>query len=88
MPVVKLFMPEGAMTWLLTKLDPACPDRAFGLCDLGFGGAELGYVSLTELSALRSRRLRLPVERDRYFVPDRALSVYAVEARAVGRITA
>jgi hypothetical protein len=31
MPVVKLFMPEGAVTWLLSELYPACPDRAFGL---------------------------------------------------------
>ena len=34
-PVVKLFTPDGAATWLLTELDPEDPDRAFGLCDLG-----------------------------------------------------
>lgn len=34
-PVLKLFMPDGPGTWLLTELDPAEPTRAFGLCDPG-----------------------------------------------------
>jgi hypothetical protein len=88
MPVFKLFTPEGSATWLLSELDPDNLDRAFGLCDLGLGFPELGYVSIHELSALRTRDLRLRVERDRYFIPDRLLSVYAAEARAAGRILA
>ena len=84
-PVVKLFMPDGPGTWLLTELDPAEPTRAFGLCDPGLGSPELGYVDLTELAALRGR-LRLPIERDRHFNADRPLSAYANEAQAVGRI--
>ncbi len=43
-PVVKLFMPDGSGTWLLTELDPAEPTRAFSLCDPGLGSPELGYV--------------------------------------------
>ena len=31
-PVLKLFTPDGAATWLLTELDPDDPDIAFGLC--------------------------------------------------------
>ena len=31
-PVVKLFTPWGAATWLLSELDPDEPDHAFGLC--------------------------------------------------------
>ena len=31
-PVVKLFTPWGAATWLLSELDPADTDIAFGLC--------------------------------------------------------
>jgi len=88
MPVFKLFTPEGSATWLLSELDPDHHDRAFGLCDLGLGSPELGYVSIHELSVLRTRDLRLRVERDRYFIPDRPLSVYAAEARAAGRIIA
>jgi len=37
-PVVKLFTPDAACTWLLTELDP--DGRTFGLCDLGFGEPE------------------------------------------------
>ena len=36
-PVVKLFYPAGASTWLLTELDPEDEDIAWGLCDLGMG---------------------------------------------------
>jgi hypothetical protein len=84
-PVVKLFMPDGPGTWLLTELDPAEPTRAFGLCDPGLGSPELGYVCLLELAALRGC-LRLPVERDRHFRADRPLSAYAAAAQAAGRI--
>jgi hypothetical protein len=80
--------PEVSARWLLSELDPDNLDRAFGLCDLGLGFPELGYVSIRELSTLRTRDLRLRVERDRYFRPDRLLSVYAAEARAAGRIIA
>ncbi|WP_449409877.1 DUF2958 domain-containing protein [Methylobacterium komagatae] len=86
-PVVKLFMPDGPGTWLLTEVDPAEPTRAFGLCDPGLGSPELGYVCLLELAALQGR-LRLPVERDRHFIADRSLSAYAAEAQAAGRIAA
>jgi len=52
-PVVKLFTADGNATWLLTELNPD-RDLAFGLCDLGLGEPELGYVSLHELAAARS----------------------------------
>src|SRR5450755_915740 len=48
-PVVKLFTADANATWLLTELDPGEPDRAFGLCDLGLGCPELGYVLMSEL---------------------------------------
>lgn len=84
-PVVKLFTPDANATWLLTELDPDEPDRAFGLCDLGLGSPELGYVSLAELEALRGP-MGLAVERDAHFRADRPLSAYAAAARAAGRI--
>ena len=68
MPVVKLFTPDAGCTWLLTELDPSDLDLAFGLCDLGLGYPELGYVSLKELMAVRGH-LGLPVERDLDFTP-------------------
>ncbi len=52
-PVVKLFTPDAGATWLLTEIDPDDHDRAFGLCDLGQGFPELGYVSLATLQSVR-----------------------------------
>jgi Protein of unknown function (DUF2958) len=66
-PVVKLFTPDGNATWLLTELNPDI-DLAFGLCDLGLGQPEIGYVSLLELAAVRGP-LGLPLERDLHFAP-------------------
>jgi Protein of unknown function (DUF2958) len=84
-PVVKLFTPDAGATWLLTEIVPDEPDIAFGLCDLGIGYPELGYVSLVELASIRGP-LGLPVERDLLFIADRTLSCYADEARIHGRI--
>lgn len=84
-PVVKLFTPDGWATWLLTEIDPDDPDHAFGLCDLGQGFPELGYVSLDELATVRGR-LGLPIERDRSFKGDKPIGCYAREARIAGRI--
>jgi hypothetical protein len=81
--VVKLFTPDAQCTWLLTELGR--DDIAFGLCDLGTGCPELGFVSMTELRALRGP-LGLPVESDGHFYTDKPLSAYAEDARERGRI--
>ena len=52
-PVVKLFTPDAGATWLLTEIDPDDHDHAFGLCDLGLGAPEIGWVSLGELATVR-----------------------------------
>ena len=84
-PIAKLFSPDAGATWLISEVDPDDPDRLFGLCDLGVGSPELGYVSLTEIMSVRGR-LGLPIERDLHFVADKPLSVYAEKARMKGRI--
>tara|TARA_R100000306_G_C4336062_1_gene122801 strand:+ start:143 stop:535 length:393 start_codon:yes stop_codon:yes gene_type:complete len=61
-PVVKWFTPDAQATWLAVSLNPKT-GMAFGLCDLGLGFPELGYISINELLALRGR-FGLPVERD------------------------
>ena len=86
-PVVKLFTPDAGATWLLTELDPDDEDLAFGLCDLGLGEPELGYVRLSELANARGP-LRLRVERDRHFEADKPISAYAAEAHEHRRIRA
>lgn len=90
LPVVKYFDPCGAATWIITELTPAEtegvePDILFGLCDLGMGCPELGYVSLSELKSVRGR-LGLGIERDLYFRARYPLSVYAHAADRRGRI--
>lgn len=84
-PVIKLFTPDAGATWLLTELDPEDDDLAFGLCDLGLGEPELGYVRLSEITALRGP-LGLPVERDLHFRPVSTISQYTARARAAGVI--
>lgn len=86
-PVLKLFTPDAAATWLITESDPDDADRLFGLCDLGLGTPELGYVSLAEIHTVRGR-LGLPVERDKHFVATMTLTAYADVARLTGRIIA
>lgn len=85
MPVVKLFTPDAGCTWLLTEIDPDEPDMAFGLCDLGLGFPELGYVLISELEAVRGK-LGLPVERDRHFKATKTISAYADDARSTGYV--
>lgn len=87
-PVLKLFNPSGAATWLFTESDPEEPRRLFGLCDLGMGCPELGWAWLPEIEAVRAGSLRLKIERDMYFKADKTIGEYADEARKLGRIDA
>jgi len=84
-PVVKLFTPDAHATWLLSELDPEDGDTAFGLCDVGIGMPELGTVRISDLASIVGP-LKLPVERDLYFVAQRTLSDYARLARINGSI--
>jgi hypothetical protein len=84
-PVVKLFTPDANATWLLTEVEAATGDQAFGLCDLGLGSPELGWVSLTELAQLRGP-MGLAVEVDAHFRASGPISLYAKRARRLGRI--
>jgi len=84
-PVVKLFG-GSACTWLISEMDE--DGIMFGLCDLGFGTPELGYVSYDELKSVRFPPFGLPIERDRSFKAKMALGEYADAARSAGRIAA
>jgi hypothetical protein len=84
-PVVKLFTPDANATWLLTELDPANPSLAFGLCDLGLGSPEVGYLSLDEIANLRGP-MGLPIERDEHYQETRSISVLANLARRAGHL--
>jgi hypothetical protein len=83
-PLLKLFNPLGAATWLATELAED-GDTLFGLADLGFGCPELGYFSLSEIAALRLP-LGLRIERDNGFAATHPLSVWAETSRQAGAI--
>lgn len=85
-PVVKLFTPDAGAAWLLTELDPDEPTTAFGLCDLGLGFPELGYVSIAALAEVKGP-LGLPIECDLHFAANYPVSVYARAARVEQGIT-
>jgi len=84
-PLVKLFNPIGAATWLATELDTD-GDTLFGLADLGFGCPELGSFSLVEIAALRLP-FGLAIERDLTFETKHRLSRWADVARHQGSIS-
>ncbi|KAA9018291.1 DUF2958 domain-containing protein [Sphingobium limneticum] len=83
MPVIKLFNPVGAGTWLITECDN--DGLAFGLSDLGY--PELGYISLEEVFSVRLAA-GLMIEQDVHFAAKHTLSEYAALAREKGHITA
>ena len=65
--MVKFFTPDAQATWYITEGEPEGDDWLFfGLCDLGLGFPELGYVLLSELTEIRGR-FGLPIERDRHY---------------------
>lgn len=82
-PAVKFFG-GGACTWLITEYNPDS-GLFFGLCDLGMGEPELGYVSKQELEETRFA-FGLGVERDLYWKADKTLQEYADAARIRGAI--
>jgi hypothetical protein len=79
-PLVKVFNPRGAATWLFTEIDEH--NILFGLCDLGFGYPELGCVSLDDLESIPY------LERDIWFRANKTLKQYAHKAKMNGVIAA
>jgi len=77
--IVKFFTPWGSATWYIVsgtpldsingepcELENAKDWHMFGLCDLGMGFPELGYVLLSQLQEIRGQ-FGLTVERDMYY---------------------
>jgi hypothetical protein len=71
---------------LLTEYYPE-DGRFFGLCDLGMGSPELGYVNCEEIEQTASSRRPPLIERDLYFKAVHPLSVYTRAASRKHRIT-
>jgi hypothetical protein len=83
-PVIKLFNPLGAATWLATELYND-EDTLFGLADLGFGCPELGAFSLSEIASVRLP-FGLGIERDIGFEGRHRLSIWTAWSRRAGSI--
>ena len=65
---MKLFTPRAGGTWFITEGESVHDGDdilCFGLCDLGMGFPELGYVSLKELMDLNMNTT--PVEVDKHY---------------------
>lgn len=84
-PLLKLFNPLGAATWIATELYED-DDTLFGMADLGFGCPELGVFSLREIGSVYLP-FGLGIERDLYFASSHPLSVWADAARRTGSIS-
>lgn len=85
MPVVKLYTPDAHAVWLLTEVDPADGDTAYGLCDAGLGIPDFGRIRLSELESIRGPA-GMPVACDPHFTPRHPLSEYVRRAQADGSI--
>ena len=83
-PVLKLFNPIGAATWLATELY-GDGDTLFGLADLGFGCPELGVFSLSEIASVRLP-YGMGIERDIGFESIHSISIWAEWSRRAGSI--
>lgn len=83
---LKLFNPCGAGTWYITEYNPE-DDLAFGFANLGDPEmAELGYVSIKELSDYKHPRMGLGIERDTSFGFNHTLKEVMDTVKAGGHI--
>ena len=73
-PYLKLFNPCGQSTWLISEHNTET-NEMFGLCDLGMGFVEYGYVSLDELKEVKLP-FGLSIERDMNWKPEMTLKEY------------
>jgi hypothetical protein len=72
--VAKIFNPYGNGVWYLLNSDPQDPDYIWAIVDLF--EVEMGSVSRSELEGLKVPPFNLPLERDLYFTPMNAKSLY------------
>ena len=83
-PVVKWFTPDANATWLVSEI--LDDETAFGLCDMGHGFPELGYINLYDITSFVSR-FGNKIESDVTFQGKYPMSVYCEAARCISAIT-
>ena len=80
-PVVKLFIPDAGVSWLVTEIDPSDHDRAFGLYTED-GRHRHTHFSFSKIAALRSPT-GARVTSDPHFIATKMLTAYASRASIV-----
>ncbi|MFM1998099.1 MAG: hypothetical protein RL204_46 [Bacteroidota bacterium] len=83
-PIVKWFTPDANTTWLVSEI--VDEETAFGLCDMGHGFPELGYISMPDITGYISPNGH-KIERDIHFEGKFPMSVYHQAARSIQMIT-
>lgn len=83
-PVVKWFDQLGSATWLISEVDDT-ETMAFGLCDLGMGFPEMGYVAIDDINSIKLGDMQRIVKDD-YWQAEQTLTRYANDARRAGCI--
>jgi Protein of unknown function (DUF2958) len=83
-PVVCWYCPTGIAKWLVSEI--VDEETAFGLCDLGFGYPELGYIHLPDLEEC-DKSFMFGIDRKTQVLPNFPMSVYAEAARKGLEIT-
>lgn len=84
-PVVHLYCEVSPCSWLLTEIDPANPDIAWGLIDAGDRNPKFGSVSIAWLEKPRGP-LGIGVQRLEGWKAKGKLSAYTAAAVAAGFI--
>lgn len=88
-PLLKLDMwvvNGQSISWLVSELDPANPNRAYGLGSKWVGEVTEGYFDLGKLERA-AEILGLHIVPDEYFIPRHPLSVYRQAALEQGWLT-
>ncbi len=79
-PVVMLTIPYTDCVWLISEIIPEDENIGFGLCDIGQGTPELGYVNLKEL-AISQKLIGMPVYNNPLFRGKYPMSAYTEAAQ-------
>lgn len=88
-PVAHLYFNWHPAEWLISEIDPENPGIAFGLCDLGMGFPEMGYIDLQELKSLKvgPEPFALPIANNTLFEGKYPLTVYWKASKVHSKIT-
>jgi len=83
-PVIKLYLPETGLAWLVTAMNPECRNQLYGLYCHGSNPA-MGDFYLDHLLELKNQHGK-GIRLDKSFKPKYPISVYARAAYDANKI--